>query len=338
MNAAGTAIGVTILTVTAVFAFIKLLQTPNGHQTKGNNTYQLIDPAGPDIQFVLFTRNNSPCHLRFGDHQTLNTSGFSGNRETKIITHGFLSSIENDVFVMSRDDTGDYNVIGMDWSVLCRMEYVSAMRGAKTAGRRLGEFINFLARNGVSLNSVHLIGHSLGAHVVAIAGDAVKGGRVARITGLDPAGIGYGDIRQDMKWDRGDAQLVDVIHTYLKLIGAALPLGHVDFYPNGGQTQPGCPYMTGLNLPDAIYCNHGRSHQLFVEAIRNPKAFRSKKCRNLENALTGRCFENTDVYMGQPDTYRPGLYYFTTRDTPPYSMEGKQYSTAMDTTNHSQSN
>ncbi|KAJ8964328.1 hypothetical protein NQ314_004998 [Rhamnusium bicolor] len=80
-------------------------------------------------------------------------------------------------------ETGGYNVIGMDWSVLCEFEYLSAMRGVRTAGHYLAEFVNWLEQMGVPLNSIHIIGHSMGAHVAGIGGGNVKRGKVARITG-----------------------------------------------------------------------------------------------------------------------------------------------------------
>ena len=37
------------------------------------------------------------------------------------------------------------------------------------------------------------------------------------------------------------ADLVDVIHTDGLFLGMLKALGHIDFYPNGGYNQPGCP-------------------------------------------------------------------------------------------------
>jgi hypothetical protein len=39
--------------------------------------------------------------------------------------------------------------------------------------------------------------------------------------------------------DTNDAEFVDVMHT--SSVASLNPIGHVDFYPNGGIQQPGCP-------------------------------------------------------------------------------------------------
>ena len=47
------------------------------------------------------------------------------------------------------------------------------------------------------------------------------------------------------KLDATDARLVDVIHTdgsqdFMDGFGLLKPIGHIDFFPNGGREQPGC--------------------------------------------------------------------------------------------------
>lgn len=80
-------------------------------------------------------------------------------------------------------ETDDFNVIGMDWSMLCEYEYLSAINGARKAGKILKEFVEWLTYNGVDINELHIIGHSLGAHVAGIAGGLIKNGKIGRITG-----------------------------------------------------------------------------------------------------------------------------------------------------------
>ena len=65
-----------------------------------------------------------------------------------------------------------------------------------------------------------------------------------RITGLDPAGPAFQYTDPLVRLDPSDAIFVDAIHSdaavdFISGFGMEQPVGHVDFYPNGGQNQPG---------------------------------------------------------------------------------------------------
>lgn len=61
--------------------------------------------------------------------------------------------------------------------------YVTAATGVPNVGRGLGQFLRFLNRvTGASFRNMHLIGFSLGAHLVGNAGREL-GGDLARVTG-----------------------------------------------------------------------------------------------------------------------------------------------------------
>lgn len=56
--------------------------------------------------------------------------------------------------------------------------------------------------------------------------------------GLDPASNNFPLDSIETRLDVTDALFVDIIHTAVAFINMT---GHVDFYPNGGLVQSGCP-------------------------------------------------------------------------------------------------
>lgn len=104
---------------------------------------------------------------------------------------------------------------------------------------------------------MHIIGFSLGAHVSGFAGAELPG--ISRITGLDPAGPLFESQHPKARLDSTDAVFVDVIHSngenlILGGLGSWQPMGHVDFYPNGGRVQNGCSNLFVGAVTDFIWC------------------------------------------------------------------------------------
>ena len=65
------------------------------------------------------------------------------------------------------------------------------------------------------------------------------------LAALDPAGPLFDDTDIKAGLNPSCANYVDVLHTMGKKgvlldFGTLRPLGHADFYPNGGTVQPGC--------------------------------------------------------------------------------------------------
>lgn len=141
-------------------------------------------------------------------------------------------------------------MIFVDWSKTNHFPYTQATANTQMVGAEVSLLINELIVNhGGDPQLIHLIGHSLGAHAAGYAGSRITP-RVSRITGLDPAGPYFEWTDPRVRLDPTDAQFVDIIHTdgqaHVQLgLGLLQPLGHVDFYPNGGLEQPQCPKMPG---------------------------------------------------------------------------------------------
>ena len=129
--------------------------------------------------------------------------------------------------------------------------YFLAANNAVRVGKHSGEVIGVdLLMNGLGQtpDQIHAIGHSLGAHLVGHLGRAVQAeGKdpITRVTALDPAKPFFDIVSLDYRVQPTDAVLVDVIHTNSgDLWDSALSMpwvvGDVDFFPNGGEHQPGC--------------------------------------------------------------------------------------------------
>lgn len=98
----------------------------------------------------------------------------------------------------------------------------------------------------MDLKKLHLVGHSLGAHLAGFAGKKLQeltGKKAGRITGIDPAGPYFvsDSITPSDRLSNEDAEIVIIIHTDYTLFGYKNPLGTFDIYANGGDgKQPFC--------------------------------------------------------------------------------------------------
>ena len=131
----------------------------------------------------------------------------------------------------------------------------------------------------------YCVGFSLGAHVCGFFGKMVKKlsprGTVRKIIGLDPGGPLFDDENQDpnLRLNKGDALRVDIFHTNALSLGVIHPIGHVDFYINGGGSQP-CSGGAAWNLLSWLSlggvdlrpspCSHEFAWQL-LKALNNNK-------------------------------------------------------------------
>lgn len=270
-----------------------------------------------EISFQLFTRKNSnePQILELDDTTLLFQSNYNKSLETKLFAHGLNSSPTYSYPTKNGYlEKQDCNFIAVDWSTMATGNYsYVATNYVPLAGTLTGQFINFLVSHGAMLDDFHLTGHSFGAHVVGFAGAAIaSGGRVARITGLDPSHTDeffpLDDV--DERLDVSDANFVDIIHTEGRF---TVPIGHIDFFPNGGLVQPGCEGVTTC-------CSHCRAVDYFTESITSEVGFRAVRCDSWDTLLSGACNENESVLMGEyvPET-ATGAFYLTTNDASPYA-------------------
>ncbi|XP_010736283.2 lipase member H [Larimichthys crocea] len=291
------------------------------------------------IRLLLYTRDNVTCgtlmsHTNLHAHPQFNLS-----RPTTFIIHGYrptgsppmwLQNITE--MVLAREDV---NIIVVDWNYgAANVNYFKAVENTHKAADNLTAFIKKMQEHGSSLSSIHMIGVSLGAHISGFVG-ANLNGSIGRITALDPAGPQFTGTSKEDRLDPTNAQFVDVLHTDMDALGFREPLGHIDFYANGGADQPGCP-RTILSGTKYFKCDHQRSVFLYLDSVNQTCTHKAFPCSSYKEFLDGKCL-NCDSFgsagcpvfgyditkwrdvllkLGQTKTF------FTTNSVSPFCMTG----------------
>jgi len=241
---------------------------------EGPFNYLDMLPSPPEeigTMFYLYTMKNKelPQILEYNNITSVTTSHFNASSPTKVIIHGFGSSCDK---IWPREmrlsflAVEDCNVICVDWAAgAVDPNYVRAAVNTRLVGKQVALLIDSINKEGITINNnTHLVGFSLGAHVSGFVGKELKhlsNKNLSRITGLDPAGPLFEGYSPKVRLDKSDADYVDVIHSngdslIIGGLGAWEPIGHVDFYPNGGRAQRGCQNLLIGGLYDFIYCRN----------------------------------------------------------------------------------
>jgi len=317
---------------------------------EGPFNYLDMLPSPPEeigTVFLLYTQQNRELHqvLEYNNVTTVSNSFFNASSPTKVIIHGFGSSCDK---VWAREmrlsflAVEDCNVICVDWAAgAVDPNYVRAAVNTRLVGKQVALLIKAINLEfGDINNNTHLVGFSLGAHVSGFVGKELR--NLSRITGLDPAGPLFEGYSPKVRLDKTDADYVDVIHSngdslIIGGLGAWEPIGHVDFYPNGGKAQRGCQNLLIGGLYDFIYsystknesyrylCNHRRAYKLFTDSISPKCKFTAFPCDSYEKFESGQCFTcNSEVgecgELGYYSNLSPGRgsLYLLTRETEPF--------------------
>ncbi|KAL0123781.1 hypothetical protein PUN28_005949 [Cardiocondyla obscurior] len=271
------------------------------------------------VFFYLYRKDNpaEPSMLYVDDEAALKNSHFDPAKPTRFVTHGWMNSRNSVACTSVRDgylQHGDYNVIVIDWSSISIRPYVWASKRVVLVGRFVASMINFLMKHGMDSSQTTLVGHSLGAHVVGIAARNANSD-ISYVVGLDPALPNFHLAGPGSRISSGDAKYVEIIHTNAGLLGYLVPIGDVDFYPNGGKKQIGCP----VDVSGA--CSHARSYRYFAESINSQVGFHGKNCKSYRRFKLGLCKNSHSSIMGghKPLFSANGVYYLITKSSAPFA-------------------
>ncbi|XP_055598824.1 inactive pancreatic lipase-related protein 1 isoform X2 [Uranotaenia lowii] len=278
-----------------------------------------------DVTFYYYRKYtiNNPVAFKFKNDPAVPAKiplSYNPKLPTKFLIHGWHNSYSSPIAQLIKNaylQRQDMNVFVVDWSALAGDTfYFRSASATKDVGRHVAALVDRMVLNeGTSLNSVHIIGHSLGAHTSGFAGQFTRTGKVARVTGLDPALPGFTDNQPDKILDPSDARFVDVIHTCAGMLGQEQNLGHADFFPNGGRAnQPGCSGMNDFTGA----CSHGRAYEYFAESVNYQKGFMSYQCGDMNEYRSEQC-RAAPQPMGDATTVDArGTYYLETNPEPNY--------------------
>ncbi|XP_013165485.1 PREDICTED: uncharacterized protein LOC106116274 isoform X1 [Papilio xuthus] len=245
---------------------------------------------------------------------------FNPQKNLIIFVHGFIDDPTKDSFKNISEAflrSGETSVLALDGSPLIRWLYLRATTYVRFMGRKLGEVLAAMVKGGTDPASIHLIGHSLGSHISGFAGKTLlklTGRRPGRISALDPAGPCFTHVDADLRVKDSDADYVDCVHSDSGVYGMKEPIGHADYFPNGGNSQPGCLLQT---------CSHSRSWLYFAESLLERTAFAAKRCPSWEHFKRDQCDDEVS-YMGidsKPGT--KGKFFLQTGFLFPYGRGGE---------------
>ncbi|KAK0176742.1 hypothetical protein PV328_000849 [Microctonus aethiopoides] len=303
----------------------------------GPFSYLEMLPSPPKDVGTSRKARSVPMEVAADDINEKASNAIDPDLPTKVIVHGFGSDCDHVWVYEMRSalmSVHDCNIVCVDWSPGSAIpNYVRAAANTRLVGRQLAKLVRNL---NVSLDKVHMIGFSLGAHVAGFAGAELK--NVSRITGLDPAGPLFESQDPQVRLDKTDANFVDVIHSngeqlILGGLGSWQPMGDVDFYPNGGRMQTGCSNLFLGAVSDFIWsgtiegrslCNHRRAYKLFTDSVSPKCRFPAFPCeKGYDGLLQGDCFPcgpdrpcGDMGYYSDSSTARGQLYLVTREEEP----------------------
>jgi pancreatic triacylglycerol lipase len=286
----------------------------------------------------------------------LKFSPYDGTRKTVFLVHGFTDSDDADWVRNSKNELlakEDVNLISVDWRAGAKGIYNQATANTRLVGSQIYRMLNFLvAKASLNLADVRIVGHSLGAHAAGYAGHRT-GVALGHITALDTAEPYFGGTDPLVRLDNTDAQHIHAIHTngHSFGLGMSKPFAHVDVYPNGGDTQPGCRDLLGslvgsiwdfifLDFEGAIghwACSHVRAVDYYVESISSPCPFVAHKCASYSDFKNGKCTTSCSAagsctvlgYGSEQQLDNRGTFYLNTNEAKSFCLQSVRFDSSV---------
>ncbi|XP_065093506.1 lipase member H-like [Ochlerotatus camptorhynchus] len=289
-------------------------------------TGEITTPIEEDVTFWCGNRESPELDQTYLDDPDIQLK-INFTKPIMLVTHGWLDDhTMNWIQETAQDalDNIDINVCIVGWGHLARYQYYqSARKHTLLVSGYMTRFINFLNLEGIPLEKVTLVGHSLGAQICGQVGYNLDG-QLGEIYGLDPAGPLFTfpvDLGLRYRLDQSDAKYVQMIITSRYSLGVGKGDGHENFYPNGGDApQPNCviPLTSDAEMADQIICSHLHATSLFRLSLDPALVFKGRRCFNWMSYRLKTCNLNPADVMGVYSQKLDGDFYLRTSDDSPY--------------------
>ncbi|XP_011335119.1 uncharacterized protein LOC105278024 isoform X2 [Ooceraea biroi] len=280
------------------------------------------------VSMVLFTSD-----IPFGKVIAPNESYIDIDPAKKIVflVHGFISSANTSASYQLASELvqNDYTVYSLDWSegacttglpVVKLTGYPSAVANTREIGEYMARYVTSVLEEGIPLDNITLIGHSLGAHVAGFAAKKIQNsghGTIRRLFGADPAKPLFVTNSCKERICDSDADNVIIIHS--SGFGIPLALGHIDLYMDYGGMQPGCT----MN----IVCSHTRAVEYLADMLIKGCGFPGVPVSTTEiimkwpkaypNSDTTDCiFASNKLFRGDSNIKQGKYYMFVNPNSP----------------------
>ncbi|XP_017112664.1 vitellogenin-1-like [Drosophila elegans] len=309
--------------VVAGYPFQIVSSTVNFICSKALSTNVIRPKFTPDINLMNFQLQTACTKADFpltNAEEMWMSPLFDPKKKVVILATGWTTTVNGSDTIeeLSRayNCRGDVNFVAVDAARFVDTLYTWSAFNTEEIGENIALGLVKLL-DVMPVENIHLIGHSLGAHIVGSAGrhlQRLTGKIVPRITGLDPAKpcFNEGEVLSGLL--RGDARFIDVIHSNSGVLGKRDPLGDVDFYPGGlGPLPVGCVLVT---------CAHARAWQYFTETVYpgNERNFLAARCTSLSGLRQSLC-RSEEVPMGYAVPHNvKGNYFLEVRGNSPFGM------------------
>ncbi|TNN47159.1 Phospholipase A1 member A [Liparis tanakae] len=230
------------------------------------------------VRYLLLTRRHPDCAQAFSLQTLDNTpNDFNASRATKVIVHG-------------------YRAVGS------KPSWVKQLAGALLRA----EDVNVVVVDWV-------YGASFAYNLVE---EEEEESNAPRPAGLDPAGPMFKGADTYNRLDASDARFVDAIHTDSDYFGISIPVGHVDFFLNGGNDQTGCARSRFNSMYGYVICDHMRALHVYMSALNGSCPLAGIPCSSYEDFLKGRCLSPHSGITVSPLPKEQKLFLLTTSSSP----------------------